>query len=134
MGLPTASLRFAVESPTCLTLGSNKLIRQFQIIANILLMLLGSICILSIYFSHLDISETKNKQLQREMIEEINKFKNLEELRKDYISYLENVDNARKEHNSEFIVKIFLLVASIVLLFINYFLMRHLARKNNEAT
>jgi len=68
------------------------------------------------------------------MIEEINKFKNLEELRKDYISYLENVDNARKEHNSEFIVKIFLLVASIVLLFINYFLMRHLARKNNEAT
>ena len=110
------------------------MIRMLQQAINILFVLLAIISFIALYFSHLDIAETKNEQLKNEMINEINSFNNIEEIKKDYILYLESVDNFRKEHNSESHVEIYLFLLSIIMLLLNNFYISKLAKKKDEIT
>ncbi|MDH5601090.1 MAG: hypothetical protein OEY78_07270 [Gammaproteobacteria bacterium] len=96
------------------------MIRKGLQIINIIALLISGLAFSWMYTEHTDIAPKQNEQLYNKKIQEINKFTNIDDLKKSYIEQVNSSKNDKRIHNYNAEKYVNALLTVIVLLGLNF--------------
>lgn len=96
------------------------MIRKGLQIINILTLLLSGLAYSWMYSEHTDLTSTKDEQLYKQQVQEINDTNNIDTIKKSYIEYVNNSKNTIRVHMYSAEKYINALLGVIILLGLNF--------------
>lgn len=106
------------------------MIQKGLLIINILALILSGLAFSWVYSEHTEIAPTKNEQLYKQKLQEINKTNNIDAIKDSYVEYINSNNKILKLHNYKAEQTVTTLLIVLILLGINFVLLTILNEKN----